>query len=313
VKGPAEDSPSAKDSRPATDGRPAEDSRLAQDSRPVQDWRVDGVRGAEVTVLNRGLHYGDGLFETIACVNGRPRFLSLHLERLALGCQRLQITTPNLDEMRAEIVEMATAAERSTIKVLVTGGEAVARGYARSGHERATRITIRYRWPDEDAARLHDGVMVRTLTLRLGENPRLAGLKHCNRLEQVLARSELATDASVFEGLLYSSSGSLVSGTLSNVFLVRDGTLLTPRIDRCGVAGVMRRVVLREALRAGIPISECELRADDVQNAQEVFLTNALIGIRVVRNIDAHEISRGPVTHHLQSLLTPLLDGPADV
>jgi 4-amino-4-deoxychorismate lyase len=273
---------------------------------------VNGVRDASPSVLDRGLHYGDGLFETIACVKGRSRFLPLHLERLEFGCERLQIATPNLDEIRAEVVALARDVDRAIVKVLVTAGEAVTRGYARSGSERATRITIRYPWPHESAAQLHDGVMVRSLTLRLGENPRLAGLKHCNRLEQILARAELATDASLAEGILFSSSGNLVSGTSSNVFLVRDSCLLTPRIDLCGVAGVMRRVVLREARQVGIPTRECELRAQDVQAADEVFLTNARVGIWPVRTLDARELTPGPVTRHLQSVLAPLLDEPTD-
>jgi 4-amino-4-deoxychorismate lyase len=265
-----------------------------------------------VSALDRGLHFGDGLFETIACVRQQPRFLPLHLERLEFGCERLQLKPPNLEEFRAEVTELASGVDRAIVKVLVTAGEAVVRGYARSGGETATRITIRYPWPHESAAQLHDGVMVRTLTLRLGENPRLAGLKHCNRLEQVLARAELAQDASHSEGLLFSSSGNLVSGTMSNVFLVRDSCLLTPRIDQCGVAGVMRRVVLREARQAGIPTRECELRQQDLQGAEEVFLTNALMGIRPVRGLDARELTPGPITRHLQSMLEPLLIEPAD-
>jgi 4-amino-4-deoxychorismate lyase len=153
--------------------------------------------------------------------------------------------------------------------------------------------------------------MVRTLTLRLGENPRLAGLKHCNRLEQILARTELAAEP-LAEGILFSSSGNLVSATSSNVFLVRESCLLTPRIDLCGVAGVMRRVVLREARRVGIPARECELRAQDLEAADEIFLTNARIGIWPVRALDARELTPGPVTRHLQSVLAPLLDEPAD-
>ena len=278
----------------------------------VDTLLVNGIRAAGVSALDRGLHFGDGLFETIACVRQQPRFLPLHLERLEFGCERLQIMPPNLEEVRAEVVELARGVDRAIVKVLVTAGEAVARGYARSGGETATRITIRYPWPHESAAQLHDGVMVRTLTLRLGENPRLAGLKHCNRLEQILARAELATDAHLAEGIVFSSSGNLVSGTLSNVFLVRDSCLLTPRIDLCGVAGVMRRVVLREARQAGIPTRECELRAVDVQSADEVFLTNARIGIWPVRSLDARELTPGPVTRHLQSVLAPLLDEPAE-
>jgi 4-amino-4-deoxychorismate lyase len=282
-------------------------------SGDAADVLVNGVRDASLSALDRGLHFGEGLFETIACLKGRPRFLPLHLERLSFGCERLQMAPLDLDELGNEVLNMARdAGDRAIVKLIVTGGVALARGYARSGHERATRITIRYPWPHEDARQLHDGVMVRTLPSRLGENPRLAGLKHCNRLEQILARAEVAADPSLAEGLLFSSSGNLVSGTMSNVFLVRESGLLTPRIDLCGVAGVMRRVILREARQIGIPTRECELRAHDVQSAEEVFLTNARIGIWPVRGLDSRVLTPGPVTRHLQSVMAPLLDEPAD-
>jgi 4-amino-4-deoxychorismate lyase len=273
---------------------------------------VNGKPATEVSVLDRGLQFGEGVFETIACLNGRPRLLPLHLERLEFGCERLGIQPPGQEEITAEILGLVSGIERAIVKLLVTGGEALARGYARSGNERATRITIRYPWPHEDPAHLHDGVMVRTLSMRLGENPRLAGLKHCSRLEQVLARSEVAADESLGEGILFSSSGNLVCGAMSNLFLVRESCLLTPRIDLCGVAGVMRRVVLREARRVGIPTRECELRAENLAAAEEVFLTNARIGIWPVRAVDDRVLTPGPVTRHLQSELYPLLNEPAD-
>ena len=273
---------------------------------------VNGVRETGISALDRGLHFGDGLFETIACRHGRPSFLPLHLERLTLGCQRLKIDLSALADAGAEIQELARAAERSIVKVLVTRGVAVTRGYAPGASERATRITIRYPWPDEDATQLHDGVMVRTLALRLGENPQLAGLKHCNRLEQILARAEFSDRGDISEGILFSSSGRLISGTMSNIFLVRASSLFTPRIDLCGVAGVMRRVVLGEAVRAGIPVRECELGASDLLEAQEIFLTNARIGIWPVRALDGRDLKPGPITRRLQAMLTPLLEGPAD-
>src|ERR1700732_4318441 len=105
---------------------------------PVNDVLVNGVRDAAVSMLDRGLHFGDGLFETIACVKGRPRFLPLHLERLEFGCERLGFAAPNLDEVRAEVVALARDVDRAIVKLLVTAGEAVARGYARSGSETAT-------------------------------------------------------------------------------------------------------------------------------------------------------------------------------
>jgi 4-amino-4-deoxychorismate lyase len=269
---------------------------------------VNGMQATSVSVLDRGLQFGEGLFETIACRGGQPRFLPLHLERLEFGCERLGIPAPNLDEIQGEVLSLARDVERAIVKVQVTGGEAVARGYARSGKETATRITVRYPWPHEDPAQPHDGVMARTLSMRLGENPRLAGLKHCNRLEQILARAELAADPQLAEGILFSSSGNLVSGTTTNVFLVRESGLLTPRIDQCGVAGVMRRVVLREARQVGIPARECELRAENLLAADEIFLTNARIGIWPVRALDSRVLAPGPVTRYLQSVLEPLLN-----
>ena len=143
-------------------------------------------------------------------------------------------------------------------------------------------------------------------TLRLGENPALAGIKHCNRLEQVLARRE-CSDPDIAEALLFSSSGALVSGTMSNVFLVRGSQVLTPCIDRCGVAGVMRGLVLEIAGEAGISAEERRLDAADLAAAEELFLTNALTGIRPVRELDGTGVALGPVTRRLQALLAARL------
>ncbi|MGH8211162.1 MAG: aminotransferase class IV, partial [Steroidobacteraceae bacterium] len=196
-------------------------------------------------------------------------------------------------------------------KVVLTRGTALARGYGVSGSEKATRITFRYAWPPENCTQSRYGIQARTAALRLGENPALAGLKHCNRLEQVLARRE-STDPAIAEALLFSSSGKLISGTLSNVFLVQGSGLRTPRLDLCGVAGVMRRVVLREATRAGISVREDVLGSEDLQKASEVFLTNARIGIWPLCALDDRVMRSGPVTRRLQEIMAPLLEEPAD-
>jgi 4-amino-4-deoxychorismate lyase len=272
---------------------------------------VNGIPAQEVSPFDRAVHFGDGLFETIACRRGRPRFLPLHLERLELGCRRLDIHARSLDDVRREVLALAGEVERAIVKVLLTRGTALARGYGFSGREKATRITFRYAWPLETAAASQDGVQVRTAAMRLGENPALAGLKHCNRLEQVLARKEW-TDPGIAEALLFSSSGRLVSGTMTNVFILNGSRLCTPRVDLCGVAGVMRRVVLREAQRAGIQVEEGVLNADDLHTADEIFLTNARIGIWPVRSLDGRTLPPGPVTRRLQQLLVPLLDESVD-
>ena len=254
---------------------------------------------ASLSPYDRGLQFGDGLFETIACRHGRARFLPWHLERLSHGCERLLIATPDLRELSEEVEMLARRAQNSLIKVMLTRGVATARGYSPSGREKPTRVTFRFPWPHENPAWLQDGVRVRTAALRMGENSALAGVKHLNRLEQILARAE-SNDADVHEALLYSSSGLLVSGTMSNVFLVRDSRVQTPVLDRFGVAGVMRRAVLAETARVGIATDVRDLRAEDVAAADEVFLTNARIGIWAVREIDGRTLQPGPVARRLQ-------------
>lgn len=276
---------------------------------------INGEAAGGLSPLDRGLHFGDGVFETIACLHGRPRFLSLHLERLAHGCRTLGFPPPPAAELRAEAARLAGGHERAIVKLIVTRGPATLRGYAVSGREQATRLAIRYPWLVEDPVLQQQGVSVRMAAMRLGENPALAGLKHCNRLEQILARSEPHAAASA-EALMLSRSGKLISGTMTNVFLV-DGPpesprLRTPAIDLCGVAGVMRRVVLREAARAGIPATECALWPADLAGAAEVFLTNARVGIWPVAGVEERTLTPGPLTRRLQSLLGPLLEAPAD-
>ncbi len=197
------------------------------------------------------------------------------------------------------------------VKLIVTRGDAVARGYGWSGTEVATRLVLQYPLPPADEALVRDGIRAGIAKLRYGENELLAGMKHLNRLEQVLARSEVpAGDAT--ELLVFSSSGALVSGTMSNVFLARHGRLFTPRLDRCGVAGVMRRVVLREAAADGVPVAEANLTADDLAAADEVFVTNARIGVWPVRALGERELGVGALTRRVQARLAPLLRSAPD-
>ena len=270
--------------------------------RILIDGQSVGQPGGTLSVLDRGLHYGDGLFETIACEGGRPRLIERHLQRLASGCERLGLVPCDGAALAREVREMAAGTSRAIVKLLLTRGVSRARGYALTGSERTLRIALRYAWPGQDPQQVAHGVRVRRATLRLGENPALAGIKHCNRLEQVLARREW-TDPGIAEALMFSSSGALVSGTMSNVFLVRGSRVLTPCIDRCGVAGVMRGLVLEIAAAAGISVEERRLDAADLAAAEELFLTNALTGIRSVRELDGMSLLVGPVTRRLQAQL----------
>ncbi len=281
----------------------------AQRETPERSW-VDGREAREVALVDRGLQYGDGLFETLACLPAGVRFPQLHLKRLAAGCERLGIPVPQARLVREELALAARGGTPAVLKLIVTRGPAAVRGYGVSGHEQPTRILLRYPWRPPPVTM--PGIRVRLGTLQFGENPYLAGLKHLNRLEQVLARGEWS-DPDIAESLHCSSSGALVSGTSSNVFLVRGGQLVTPRLDRCGVAGIMREVVGQAAAGLGLDFRQCPLELNDVHAAEEIFLTNALTGIRPVRQIEGRALGPGPVTARLQEALAPLLEHPQDL
>jgi 4-amino-4-deoxychorismate lyase len=246
---------------------------------------VDGLPGESVPADDRGLQYGDGLFETIAVSNGRARFLDAHLARLDLGCERLGIAFASSAQLRAEIARAVTQAPASAIlKLIVTRGSGPRRGYAPRGTASRRVLTLFGTTALEIGER---GAAARIAHIRLSENPALAGIKHLNRLENVLAASEPGHE-SVFESLLLDAAGHVICGTMTNVFAVMAGRLYTAPLDRCGVAGVMRGVVLRQAASLGI---ECELRRlalAEVLAADEVFITNARIGVVPLRRVGEH-------------------------
>lgn len=256
-------------------------------SAPLQ-LLVDGVDCGDSWPMDRGLLYGDGLFETMRVAGGRIRFEADHRARLAEGCSRLVIAA-DLEGLWAQAAAVAARHGEATLRLQVTRGEAVARGYTPAGTELPrTFLTVH---PPPAAGELPARLCVVTLPLRLGENPLLAGLKHCNRLEQVLARLALRDSPGAFEGLLASSSGSLVSGTMSNVFLELDGELVTPAVDRCGVAGVMRKVVLREAQRRGQAIRVAALPLESLARCTALALTNARLGVVTVHELDGRALA----------------------
>ncbi len=263
-------------------------------------WLVNGADEA-VDPGDRGLAYGDGLFETMAVLDGEVRRLDLHLDRLMEGCRRLKIAPPDPGAIRDDLEALRSDEDRAVAKLIVTRGPG-ARGYLPTGDSQSTRIVGIGPWPDYPAANHTDGVAVRNCELRLGENPILAGLKHLNRLEHVLARMEWEMGP-WDEGLLTDTSGSVVSGTMSNVFTVRGDTLLTPSLRRCGVKGVMRRTVIESAPAQGLEVEESDFAPGLLNESDEVFLTNAVFGIWPVRQLDQQQFEPGAVTRKLMRVL----------
>jgi 4-amino-4-deoxychorismate lyase len=267
---------------------------------------INGRITDSVASKDRGLLYGDGLFETIAVLEGEPGYWQQHLQRLQAGCTRLGIEA--LDELllAEECRQLVDGVSKAVVKIIITRGSG-GRGYRVPARPAPTRILQLHDWPDFPLACAEQGVAVRLCDIRLGHNPTLAGIKHLNRLEQVLARQEW--DASdIMEGLLLDFEDKLVEGTMSNLFLVRDGVLQTPDLQRCGVAGIMRSQVLELANKLSIRTEICQLGVVDLHAAEEVFICNSLIGIWPVTAIGDRKYTRGTVTTRLQDMLACVAD-----
>ncbi len=233
---------------------------------------------------DRGIAYGDGLFETVLVRDGAPRLWEYHLARLARGCRVLGIPLPSRDALERPLAQVG---QRSAVlKLILTRGSG-GRGYAPPATP-APRLRWQLSAFVPDAARWKVGVRVRHCRLRLGLQPALAGLKHLNRLENVLARGEWS-DADIAEGLLCDSEGRLVEATCMNLFWQREGRLETPRLARCGVAGTLRAVLLER-----LPIAEVDAAPGVLARAEAVWLGNSVQGLWPVTRLDG---AGGEVLH----------------
>jgi 4-amino-4-deoxychorismate lyase len=246
-----------------------------------------------IAIADRGLNYGDGLFETMLLSNGCVRFFDAHLERLELGCRRLQIDPPDADALRKDVASILASQREGVVKIVVTRGSG-GRGYRPDPASRPTRIVSLHELPAMTAA-----IQARWCETRLSRNPALAGIKHLNRLEQVLAQQEWS-DASIAEGLMLDNEGELVCATAANVFVVQAGELRTPDLRFCGVRGIMRDAVIRTATQLGIGVHEEALWPHHLETADEVFLTNAVRGVRSVMALGGRTWREGNVTQAIR-------------
>ncbi|MCP5142351.1 MAG: aminodeoxychorismate lyase [Chromatiales bacterium] len=263
---------------------------------------VDGVVSDEVAALDRGLQYGDGVFETVATRDGRCEYWPEHIARLQAGCARLGFLAPDGGLLRAEAERaLADSHGAGVLKIIVTRGVG-GRGYRPPSRPEPVRIVAAFPFPDHPPSYAEQGIRLHACRTPAADHPALAGLKHLNRLPQVLARAEW-DDPAAPEGLMRDLAGHPVEGTQSNLFLVRDGVLLTPDLSTVGVAGIIRARVLALATAGGIEARVESLPVDALDHADEVFVCNSLIGIWPVNALEHRAWPVGPVTRTLQTAL----------
>jgi len=268
---------------------------------------VDGKETNLVPAEDRGLAFGDGLFETMGFHGDRVPLLERHLQRLHDGARRLRIAL-DPEQTRDEILRFLAGAgsDDGVIKLIVTRGDG-GRGYRAEQGIAARRILLQRPRGAHPDAWWSEGVTIRHCETRLGSNRALAGMKHLNRLEQVMARMEW-DDPQIAEGLMSDQKGRIVEGISTNLFLVSGGRLLTPAIEHCGVAGVMRAHILQVvAPQLALHSEEIQCERALLSAAQEVFLCNAVIGVWPVRQLGTARWPLGPVTRKVQAHVAQFL------
>jgi 4-amino-4-deoxychorismate lyase len=243
---------------------------------------------------DRAIAYGDGLFESVLVLEGKAPLWNFHRLRLQQSLQRMGIHCDIAGLERSFLAEVAQHAD-ALIKIIVarSGGT---RGYdARQARDCAVQIKA-YPLPKYSQKKITDGVHLHVCRQRLSHNSALAGMKHLNRLEQVFAASERQRDWTD-EGLMLDSSGAVIECTSSNIFIVRNGILETPRLDHCGVAGVMRAAIMEKLVDTiPLPVREVRLTLTDVLGADTVFVCNSIFGVWPVSSIGVSQI---PVRHEV--------------
>jgi 4-amino-4-deoxychorismate lyase len=262
---------------------------------------VNGASSQFIDARDRGLAYGDGVFRTFPMQSGRPVAWSRQYKKLDTDCAAMQIACPGEAVLKQDLAAVASHEPDCVIKIIVTRGIAE-RGYAIPVAAIPTRIVLSTPAPDYPASYFEAGIRVHLCRLRLSSQPASTGIKHLNRLENVLARMEW-NDPDIAEGLLCDADDYLIGGTMSNVFVAKDGKLTTPALDRCGIAGVTRERIMELSRDRGIAVRIGKITIDELLAADEIFLTNSVIGIWQIAAIDRRTWARGSLTTKIRSWL----------
>ncbi len=257
---------------------------------------INGRAEAELSVTSR-LQYGDGLFETVAVQDGRLLLWPEHGRRLAASSARLGLDPVDPMALKTEAESLAAGVGLAILKVVLVRG-AVGRGYRPEAAPTDRVLTL---WPWPSGSRFKKRAPVFWCETRLARQPLLAGMKHLNRLEQVLAQREFADP--YWEGLMRDTQDWVIEGTMTNLFAVERGALTTPILDQAGVVGVMRERVIVRARELGIGVHFDRLTKDRVMEADEVFLCNSVIGVRPALDLGRGPRRPGPITAMIEEAL----------
>ncbi|WP_455818088.1 aminodeoxychorismate lyase [Pseudomonas cerasi] len=261
---------------------------------------VNGDTRDNIDIRDRAVQFGDGCFTTARVQQGRVQLLAAHLTRLQQACKRLKISGVDWQKLECEMNFAATTRSDAVLKVILTRGSG-GRGYSATGCSQPLRILSLSDYPAHYNTLRHTGARLALSSVRLGKNPTLAGIKHLNRLEQVLIRTELEQTAAD-EALVLDSDAMLVECCAANLFWRTGNQVFTPDLSASGVNGIQRQWVMQQVVRLGFTLTEVRAEIGVLAAAEEVLITNALMPVLPVYQAENwHYSSRqlfGLLNHH---------------
>lgn len=246
---------------------------------------VNTIEQNHIDIQSRGLAYGDGLFTTAKIMNGNIHYLPQHIERLITGCQKLGITPPSSTQLTQQLTAVAKKYALAVLKVIISA-KAGGRGYTRSQSKSHDLTIMVHDYPKHYKEQTQQGISLGISEQKLGLNPMLAGLKHLNRLEQVLLREELSSRAE--DDLVVTNlNNDVISATSANIFFCMGKRIYTPNLTQSGINGIMRQVVLQHYQNIVVKT----LSLNEIAQAQSMFICNCVMGIMPIANFNGRSLA----------------------
>lgn len=266
----------------------------------TQVW-VNGVPARGIDPLDRGLAYGDGLFATMRIAKGEIQFLSAHLAKLTQGAQRLGFLWHPSARLINQLEQLALTQGDACVKLLLSRGVG-GRGYAAPIHCLINEVVFLSDFPQHYALWQNEGISLFPSEVLLAKQPRLAGIKHLNRLEQVLIKS-IELPMGFDDWLVLDSDGNVIESSMANLFFIKDKMVFTPALTHSGVAGMMREQVIYTLIDLGFNIDVKQINYNELPQFEHCFMTNSLLGLVDINRIDTLYYSKSSFSETLRQTL----------
>ena len=263
---------------------------------------INGAKQSKISIFNRNIQFGDGLFETCVVENKKILFWVNHFARLNKGCEQLKISRVDESVWLSDVKKALSLSsyDRCVVKLILSRGESL-RGYGFKDDIKPVRAVI---VSELQKVTFNKSFCLEYCQSGYDSNPKLAGIKHCNRLEQVLARAGLKSD----EGIMLDENHNVISVTQGNIYAIHSNTLITPKLDKCGVEGTRRDVILDLAKLLGIKVKVDTLSVKELGQANEVFISNSIIGIQSISQIGDISFSENLITKKIKDAFTEKME-----